>query len=213
MKPTFIRRCVLYALGVVFLALGGALGTKTALGISPVNALPFALSHAFGGSFSTYVFAVLLAMIAIQFIIRGRQSRWQDLLQFPFSLFFSWLMGLFDSAIPMPEPLWMRCCVLVASIVTLALGVTLMVNMRILPNPTDGLSTAIAWKTGKDVGFGKNCVDISCVVAAFFIDLLFGTLWTSIGVATVIASVCIGRCVYLFNRLLKKKLLALAGLQ
>jgi len=87
--------------------------------------------------------------------------------------------------------------------------------MKLFQHQIDGLklteghpNCALYW----DMGLGKNILDACCVTVAFCIDLMFGTLWTSIGVATVISSIFIGRAVYLFNRLLQKKILALAGL-
>jgi len=74
------------------------------------------------------------------------------------------------------------------------------------------LSMGAVLGTRTGLGLGKNILDIGCVTFSFLVDVLFGTIWTSIGVATVIAVVAYGRLVYLFNRLLKEKLLALAGL-
>ena len=88
----------------------------------------------------------------------------------------------------------------------------------ILPAPVaelaaEGATAALAAALKVDLGLGKNIVDISVVTAAFLVDLLFGTLWTSIGLTTVISSIFNGRSVYLFNRLLRDRILALAGLE
>lgn len=40
------------------------------------------------------------------------------------------------------------------------IGAALSLNMRIVPNPGDGIVQAIADCTRKSVGFTKNCVDI-----------------------------------------------------
>jgi len=212
MKKQTLWRGGIYLVGVAVLALGAALGTKTGLGISPINAIPFALKSAFGIDFAVATFGFYTVLIALEFLIRGKHRRWRDLFQLPFSVVFSSLLGVFDGVLRVPDALWQRFAVLAASIVLLGLGVALMVNMRIAPNPADGLSDTIGWALKRDMGLGKNILDACCVTVAFCIDLMFGTLWTSIGVATVISSIFIGRAVYLFNRLLQKKILALAGL-
>ena len=213
MKHAFLRRIGIYAEGVMILAMGATLGTKTGLGISPINAIPFALNSAFGIPFSVAVFGFYMVLISAEFIIRGKHRRWRDLFQLPFSVVFSSLLGLFENVMAVPESLWQRLAVLTASILLLGLGVCLMVNMRIAPNPADGLADTIGWAIKKDMGLGKNILDFCCVTTAFVIDVVFGNIWTSIGVATVISSIFIGRAVYLFNRLFQKKILRLAGLE
>ena len=212
MRKETIWRVGIYGMGVFTLALGASLGTKTGMGISPINAIPFALSSAFGMSFSVAVFVFYMGLIALEFLLRGAHRRWRDLLQLPFSVVFSSLLGLFDGLVQVPDSLWQRLAILTVSILLLGLGVTMMVNMRIVPNPADGLADTIGWKLKKDMGLGKNLLDFCCVSVAFLIDVFFGTIWDSIGVATVISVIFIGRAVYLFNRLLQKKILRLAGL-
>ena len=50
------------------------------------------------------------------------------------------------------------------------------------------------------------------MVIAFLIDLIFGTLFTSVGLGTVVAMVVIGRAVSLFDWLFKEKMLRSAGM-
>lgn len=212
MKKETLWRAGIYGTGVFVLAMGASLGTKTGMGISPINAIPFACKSAFGVNFAVANFVFYAILILLQFLIRGKHRRWRDLLQLPFSAVFSFLLGLFDGLVQVPETLLPRLGILAASILLLGLGVTLVVNMNIVPNPADGMAQTMAWAMKKDLGLAKNILDFLCVSTACLIDLCFGKLWTSIGVSTVIAVIFIGRAVYLFNRLLKKKLLALAGL-
>ena len=92
-------------------------------------------------------------------------------------------------------------------------GVSMTVHMKMVPNPAEGLTEAVSTALGKSIGFTKNLVDISCVVIAFLIDLIFGTLFTSVGLGTVVAMVVIGRAVALFDRLFKDSMLRLAGMK
>ena len=212
MKKHVIWRWAIYLTGVAVLAMGVTLGTKTGMGISPINAVAFSINKAFGVDFALATFCFYVALIILEFLIRGRHRRWRDLFQLPFSMVFSWLLGFFEGLLRVPEAAWQRWAVLLASIVLLGLGVCLMVNMRIAPNPADGMSDTIGWALKKDMGFGKNLLDFCCVIFAFTVDAVFGTMWTSIGITTIVSSIFIGRAVYLFNRLFQKKILRLAGL-
>ena len=213
MKKTTLWRAGFYCTGAVGLALASVLGTKTGLGISPITSVPYSIKSAFGVDFAVANFLYYCFIIALQMVIRGRNRRWRDLLQLPFSMVFSALVGVFDGMIQVPELLWQRVVMMIGSIVLIGLSVCLMVNMRVLPNPPDGLANAMGWAMKKDLGLAKNILDFCCVVVSFLIDVLFGTIWSSIGVGTVVFTIFIGRAVHLFNRLLKERMLSLAGLE
>jgi len=214
MKKQWTWRVALYAVGVNTLALGATLGTKTGLGISPINAIPFALDSAFGMGFSVAVFWFYSVLIALEFLIRGKHRRWRDLLQLPFSFVFSAMLDVYGSVLQIPnEQLWQRLLLLAVSIILTGIGVSMSVSMQLVPNPADGMAQTIGWAIKKEMGLGKNILDATCVSTAFLIDLLFGTIWTSIGIGTVVATIFIGRVVALFNHMCRERMLALSGLQ
>lgn len=214
MKKQWIWRSGIYAAGIFLLALSATFGTKTGLGISPITSTPFAISYTSGIPFAVSVFAFHSTCVVVEFLVRGKHRQWRDLLQVPFSLVFSTLLGAFDKAVPMCDgSLWQRLLLLALAIVLNGIGIAMVVNMQLVPNPPDGMIQSISWRTKKDIGLCKNITDISLVCVSFLIDLLFGTLWTSVGVGTVIFSLLCGRVVFLFNRCCKEKMLSLAGLK
>ena len=172
MKKTTLWRAGFYCTGVVGLALASVLGTKTGLGISPITSVPFSIKSAFGVDFAVANFVYYCFIIALQMIIRGKNRRWRDLIQLPFSMVFSALVGVFDGMISVPELLWQRIAMMLISIVMIGLSVCLMVNMRIMPNPPDGLANAMGWAMKKDLGLAKNILDFCCVVVSFLVDVL-----------------------------------------
>ena len=91
-----------------------------------------------------------------------------DLLQFPLSLVFTRFMNLFAAVIPdfqtaYPDSFagsfWARLIVLLIAIVFTGIGAAMSLDMRLIPNPADGLVQAIADLSGKTLGFIKNCFD------------------------------------------------------
>ena len=213
MKKTTVWRAGIYSAGVATLALGVIFCTKTGLGIAPTTSVGYSVSGAFGIEFAVANFIFYCLLIALQFVLRGKNRRWRDLLQLPFSFAFSAMLGLFENVIQVPDLLWQRFVLLAVSITLIGLGVCLMVNMRLVPNPADGLADAVGWALKKDLGLGKNILDFCCVATAFLVDALFGTLWSSVGIGTVIFMIFIGRAVHFFNRLLRERILSLAGLK
>lgn len=141
-----------------------------------------------------------------------------DVLQFPLSFFFTRFMNLFSSFIPnltedMPGTVWstipVRICVLLIAIILTGVGAAMSLDMRIIPNPGDGIVQAIADFIGKDVGLMKNCFDVfniclTCTLCMIFIHRIVG-----IGVGTVIAVLGVGRVIALFNYIFMRKFVKL----
>ena len=212
-KKQWIWRWLIYVSGVVILAVGITLTTKTGIGVMPLSAIPYGAAAAFDLSFSTANFIFYLFLVAGQFLLKGKNRTWMDLLQLPFSFVFSALLGVFERLIPLqPQHWWQTLVILLIAIALNGAGVSMTVHMKMVPNPAEGLTEAVSTALGKSIGFTKNLVDISCVVIAFLIDLIFGTLLTSVGLGTVVAMVVIGRAVALFDRLFKDSMLYLAGM-
>lgn len=72
-------------------------------------------------------------------------------------------------------------------------------NMRIIPNPGDGIVQAISDCVGKSVGFTKNCFDLFNICLTTFIGLIFAHKLIGIGLGTVIAVLGVGRVIAVFN--------------
>lgn len=214
MKKQWIWRGGIYVAGFLLLALGATLGTKSRLGCSPITSVPFALSGAAGIKLSVAVFLVYTVFLALEFLIRGRHRRWRDLLQLPVSLMFSSMIGVLDKMLPAAgDALWQKLMVLAVSIVLTGIGISMIINMDLVPNPPDGVVQTVCWATKKDMGLCKNVMDILCVATSILMDLLFGTIWTSVGLGTVASSLFIGRVVAVFNRCCREKMLQLAGMK
>jgi len=196
------------------MALGGCLGNRSGLGVNPISAVSLAFTQAFGISFSTTTLALYCLFIVIQFLLRGRNPRWRDLLQLPFTFIFSAMLEIFDRSISFQaQTVFQGFILLIVSILIIGVGISLSVTMRLVPNPADGLLETLSWKLNKELGVTKNIEDVICAAVAFLVDLFFGSLWGSIGIGTVVSMVLLGRIISLFSRFCGSKVLTLAGLQ
>ena len=93
----FARRLTAFLIGTV-LALGGvALVIQARLGASPSSSLPNAISIASGIPLSRVILMVYAVEIAAQFVLRGKERQWRDLLQIPVALFQSFLLDRFQT--------------------------------------------------------------------------------------------------------------------
>ena len=136
-----------------------------------------------------------------------------DLLQLPLSLVFTRFMNLFSSWIPAPEQVGMRFVVLLCGIILTGIGAAMSLNMRIVPNPGDGIVQAIADTIRKPVGFTKNCFDLCNICITITVSLVFAHKLIGVGIGTVVAVLGVGRVIALFNKMCMKKMVTLAGVE
>ena len=195
-------RFLVYVGGLAILSLGVVINTKTGLGVSPINSVPFSISQITGTTLGLMTVIVYLFCIAIQAILLKKVTI-KMLIQVPFSVLFGTYVNLFNSAMNIPmESLTAKIIWFLIAIVCISLGVYLSVNMNIVPNAPDALAKAIGETLKKDMGFGKNLLDIICVVASCSIGLIFAGKLIGIGVGSVATALLIGRCIKLWGKVI-----------
>lgn len=210
-----LYRGFFYILGMVVLAMGITLNTKTGLGVSPIISVSYCVSQVLNLNFGNMTFVLYALFVAAQFVLRGRNSHLYDLLQLPLSLAFSQLLNLFDFLIPYESAshgFAANLILLLAAILLTGAGISLTVNMRLVPNPGDGIVQAVAEKIDRDQGFAKNVFDVCCVIVTVTVGLLMAGRVIGIGIGTLAAMVGVGRAVALVNHFFKDKMCAAAGL-
>ena len=223
-------RALVYILGLLVLAMGLTLNTKAGLGVSPIISVAYSVSEITGINFGN---TTLMHTTRIR-----QQKRMEDpvlehaekvdakliylmdFLQIPLSIVFTRFLNLFSKYIPdvstdrksATAVFVIRLFVLALALVLTGIGAALSLNMRIVPNPGDGIVQAIADCIHKSVGFTKNCVDMICVALTVIICLISGKLY-GIGIGTIIAMIAVGRIIVLFNHFTKEKLVRLTGVE
>ena len=208
-------RWLIYGLGMAVLALGISLNTKTGLGVSPIISVAYCVSQIFSLNFGDMTFLLYVLFVVVQLFLRDKTERVATLLQIVVSLIFSRLLNLCDALIPyssVEHGLPANLILLAVAIFLTGLGVAMTVNMRLVPNPGDGIVQAIAEKIGRDQGFTKNVFDIGCVCVTVILGFCFAGHVVGIGIGTIAAMVGVGRAIALVNHFYKDKMLAAAGM-
>lgn len=203
----------IYLAGMTLLAPGITLTTLAGLGASAIVSVPYTISCGFGLSFANLTLIFYCSFVGAELIIKGRQRSLLDLLQIPVSIVFTRFMALFQAAIGyqsgfLPTDL----LVLLLGILLTGIGAATAVDMQLIPNPGDGIVNSISIRSGKELGFCKNCFDLGCVTCALLIGTLFGSPLLGIGLGTLLSMLGVGRVMAIWNRMVKQKLLKLAGL-
>lgn len=200
---------------MLLLALGLTLNTKSGLGVSPIISVAFCTSRLLELNFGDMTFLLYVLFVAAQFWIRGKDRRMSDLLQIPLSLVFSRVLNLYSALIPYEAAehgFLANFGLLLAAIFFTGAGAAITVNMKLVPNPGDGIVAAVAERLGRDQDFAKNVFDVGCVAVTCVLGLLAAGRIVGIGVGTIAAMIGVGRSIALVNYLGKQKMCLAAGL-
>lgn len=239
MEKSKFYRGLFYIMGLLILAFGIVLNTKTGLGVSPIISVSFSASTILGTNFgdATFVwYGVFVVVEIILHIIMSRRSEKSgkycvknlkkaiimDILQIPLCLVFTRFMNLFSAMLPdfaveyagtFAGSLAGRMLFLIFAIVCTGVGAVWSLDMRIVPNPGDGIVQALSDFSGKKVGFVKNCFDAFNICLTLSIGMIFSGHIIGIGLGTVMAVIGVGRVMALFNHFLLKKVTQAAGIE
>lgn len=218
-KKQLLNRWLIYSFGTFFLAAGITLHTKTALGVSPLVSLPYSISKIWELSFPMLNFIMYLIYLTIQFILNGKERQMSDLLQIPFAIVFNLMLQLisvgYDSFMAFcgfhMEAVIPRIILLAVAISLTGIGISMMVSMKIIPNPGDGLAKSVAYAMKKNLGFGKNLIDFVSVALTCATSIIATGHLVGVGVGTIAGMIFVGRCVAVFNHFFLEKMLRAAG--
>lgn len=86
-------------------------------------------------------------------------------------------------------------------------------DMRLVPNPGDGIVQAIADIIHKNVGYTKNCFDLFNITITIVLGLSLRGQLIGVGIGTVLAVIGVGRIIALFNHLAQEKMERLSGIE
>lgn len=243
MKKSILFRVLFYAAGLLILALGLTLNTKTGLGVSPIISVAYSISVIFDYNFGNMTLALYSVFVLIEMVLHLNRDRkytehsggalahagktdrklilLMDFLQIPLSLVFTRFLNLFSAVIPdlysdrqsTAGEMALRAAVLILAIILTGIGAAMSLNMRIVPNPGDGIVQAIADTIHKSVGFTKNCFDLTNITITVILSFVFAGYLVGVGVGTILAMIGVGRSIAVFNHFTYKKMKELAAVE
>ena len=221
MRGSWAGRLSVYLAGLVVLALGITLNVKTGLGVSPLVSVAHVAALVIPAPIGDTTFVLYSSFVVVQIVMHllmYRRNRTlpigsiivKDMLQLPLSMAFTRLMNVFEAAIPMMTDLVQgsffasmagRLLVLLAAIVCTGVGAAASLDMRLIPNPGDGIVQTIADVSHLETGLVKNIFDGCSVALALGLSYAILHENLTIGIGTLAAFLGIGRVMALFNRL------------
>ncbi|MBR2738576.1 MAG: hypothetical protein IKD88_07690 [Lachnospiraceae bacterium] len=226
-------RIFFYVLGLFILAFGVILNSKAALGVPPVTSASLTFSMLLHVNLGNITFVHYCVLILIEILIhvhlhrtgrlQGSLKSWliRDGLQILENFAFTRVMNLFSGLIPdfatdyagqVFGSIPFRAVILAAGIFVIGFGLTMVLDMRLVPNPPDGFVQAVSDASRKPLGLTKNLVDVVHAAIAVVIGLVVWHGFPVVNVGTIAAVLGVGRVVALFNYLFKARLDRLTGM-
>lgn len=201
-----VLRMAMYLAGVVILALGMVVQTESGLGVASLTCFAQVIADILGTSLGSMITATYCTYIVAQALILRRQFQPRILLE----VFFSAVIGIFTdffmAVMPIhPEGLPAQVATMVFSLVLISFGVSLVVNMGVVPNAPDGLVQVISEKLRRRFGDVKVVFDTSHVVVALVLSWTVLHAIDAFGVTTVIAALFLGKFINVMNGLFAAK--------
>lgn len=207
--PQWAIRVLLYIIGLLFLAFGVAISANSNLGISPVNSLPYVFSDIVKVKPGTCVTVVFCIYILLQAIILRKDFKIVNLFQIVFSTIFGYFVNFSKAVVGdfmIPGGIAGRLLMQVISIILVAFGVFIYMEVELVPMPMEGLTAAIAQKVGKPFHSIKTIVDCGVVLLGIILTVVFLHIIpfvdsaSRIGIGTVLAAVVTGKLVGMIKK-------------
>ncbi|MFR9620463.1 MAG: cytidylate kinase family protein [Rikenellaceae bacterium] len=207
-KVELLRRYAVFGVALFFTALGVSVITRSYLGTSPMSSVPYVMSLNTPLSMGFYISMLNLVLISLQMLMLGRRGvverRFDLLLQLPVSLVFSLFIDLtmWMLADYMPGVFVHKILSLVVGCAILALGVALEVVADVTMVSGEYAVQIASRRFGREFGVLKMGLDISLVIVAVGVSLLFSGRIEGVGLGTVVAALLTGPFVRLMMPLL-----------
>ena len=211
-KKEIAKRYGLLVIGLFFAALGVALTKRGELGVSPISSVANVLSYQFTDlTLGSWLILWNCVLILGQILLLRRNFQPIQFLQIPLSFLFGWFtdFGMWLVSFLPVQVYAVRLLMVLAGTVVLGFGITLSVIADQIMNSGEAFVKAISDVTHQEFGTIKVVFDISCVLIALILSLLFfegAIVGTREG--TIIAALCTGFVVKFFSRRLTTPLTA-----
>lgn len=198
------KRILLFSIGIITLAFGVVLNTKTNLGVPSMSSVPYVLSTLSSLTLGqTTMFMYILYVVSQTFLLK--KITLKVILQIPFSFFFGTIVDLFDSSLKIvPTSLYFSFFYLILAIIITSLGAYLVVTMNLVLNPPDGIVNTLAEVSHREFGQVKFFFDCSMVALSLIISYIFTHQFTGFGIGTIASALLVGKTISIFQKIFEK---------
>lgn len=202
------KRYALFIISLFTSAMGVAITKKGELGVSPISSVANVMSEKFTFlTLGNWLIIWNCVLILGQILILRKKFQWIQLIQIPLSFLFGWFtdLGMWIFSFLKPSNYVFQLLMVLVGTVVLSFGIALSVIANVVMNSGEAFVKAISDTIHKEFGNVKVVFDISCVVTAVVLSLIFFDL-RIVGTreGTVISALLTGFVVKFWNRLVRR---------
>ena len=206
--PVYIlKRYVLLLVGLSVMAFGVAFSIKASLGTSPISSVPYVVSLFAPLTVGTATIVMHCVFILLQILILRKNYHPIQLMQLPVAFFFGYLtdFGVWAVRGVTCDTYWQQWIVCLIGILLVAVGVSLEVKAGVVVLAGEGVVLAICKVLPKiKFGYMKVGFDVTLVVTACILSLVFTGRIQGVREGTVAAALLVGLIAKQLGKLLAK---------
>lgn len=181
-KQTLFRVVRLFV-GLFLYAVGIVMTINANLGLGPWDVFHQGLSNTIGITMGQASITMGLIIVAVNYFV-GEKLGWGTLSNMLFiGIFMDFLM--LNNIIPIYENLLLQLIMMTGGMFVIGLASYFYIGAGLGSGPRDGLMVMLTKKTGKSVRFIRNCIEVTVLVAGYF-------LGGYVGLGTIIIALGIG---------------------
>lgn len=203
MKTTMTPRgLLLYLIGLLLTAFSAVLSTKAVLGTSPIVSVPFVVSEITQLSLGTVMLFYNLTLFVVALFIMRRNFKISYGLSLVFLVIFTTTVDILDALMAGIAPtgyLEQWICIII-SVLAIGLGFALQLCPNITMMPGDFSVNVISVYSGWKYGYVKIAFDVTMIVIAVSLSLLYFGELNGVREGTIFAAIVTGTVINLFDK-------------
>ena len=199
-----LKRYLLLLAGLAIMAFGVAFSIKASLGTSPISSVPYVVSLFTPLTVGTATITMHCVFILHQILILRRNYHPIQLMQLPVAFFFGYLtdFGVWAVQGISYHTYWQQWILCLIGIVLVAVGVSLEVKAGVVVLAGEGVVLAICKVLPVKFGHMKVGFDVTLVVIACILSIVFTGRLQGVREGTVAAALLVGTLARQFGKLL-----------
>lgn len=193
--PVYIaKRYLLLFAGLSIMAFGVAFSIKASLGTSPISSVPYVVSLFAPLTVGTATIVMHCVFILLQILILRRNYHPIQLMQLPVAVFFGYLtdFGVWAVQGISYDTYWQQWILCLIGIFLVAVGVSLEVKAGVVVLAGEGVVLAICQVLPVKFGYMKVGFDVTLVVIACVLSIVFTGQLQGVREGTVAAAIMVG---------------------
>lgn len=191
---SLLKRYLLLLTGLSVMAFGVAFSIKASLGTSPVSSVPYVVSLFTPLTVGTATIIMHCVFILMQILILRKNYHPIQLMQLPVAVFFGYLtdFGVWAVQGISYDTYWQQWILCLIGIFLVAVGVSLEVKAGVVVLAGEGVVLAICQVLPVKFGYMKVGFDVTLVVIACVLSIVFTGQLQGVREGTVAAAIMVG---------------------